>query len=50
MYPEVRFSTRKDKFLEIAYVETSGFELGSIKYGGGIERQYMHRQKELKHR
>ena len=47
-YPEVRFSTRKDDFFEITHVETSGFELGSIKYGGGIERQYIHRQKELK--
>ena len=47
-YPEVRFSTRKNDILGISHLETSGFELGSIKYGGGVERQYMHRSKELK--
>ncbi len=47
-YPEVRFFTRKNDILDISHLETSGFELGSIRYGGGIERQYMHRSKELK--
>ena len=34
--------------LEIDDVETSGFELTSIRYGGGIERPYLYRRKELK--
>lgn len=46
-YPEVRFSTRLDDDLEICSLETFGLELGSIRYGGGIERQYIHRRKEL---
>ena len=47
-YPEIRFSTRKNDILDISRLEASGFELGSIKYGGEIDRQYIHRRKELK--
>lgn len=47
-YPEVRFSTQKNIHLEITQVEATGIELGYIKYGGGIERQYTYRRKELK--
>lgn len=47
-YPEVRFSTRKNDVLDISHLETSGFELESIRYGGGIERRHIHRRKKLK--
>ena len=47
-YSEVRFSTRKGHVLHTPHLRTSGFELGSIRYGGGIERRYTHRSKELK--
>ena len=47
-YPEVRFATRKDCALDITSVEASGLELGGIRYGGGIEQQYTHKQKILK--
>ena len=47
-YPEVRFSTHKRDTLEITKVETTGFDQGYIKYGGGIEQQYIYRRKELK--
>ena len=47
-YPEVRFATRKSDILEITEVESAGFDLGYIKYGGGTERQFMYRRKELK--
>ena len=47
-YPEVRFTTRKGDALEISYVDTSGFELGHVVYGGGVERRHMHKQKTLK--
>ena len=47
-YPEVRFSTGKDDVFDITHLHVSGFELGSISYGDGVERQYTHRVKELK--
>ena len=47
-YPEIRFSTRNNDHLEIDDVETSGFDLTSIRYGGGIDRPYLYRRKELK--
>ena len=47
-YPEVRFATPKNDTLEITEVESAGFDLGYIKYGGGTERQFMYRRKELK--
>ena len=47
-YPEVRFATPKSDTLEITEVESAGFDLGYIKYGGGTERQFMYRRKELK--
>ena len=47
-YPEVRFATPKNDTLEITEVESTGFDLGYIKYGGGTERQFMYRRKELK--
>lgn len=47
-YPEVRFATPKSDTLEITELESAGFDLGYIKYGGGTERQYMYRRKELK--
>ena len=47
-YPEVRFSTGKDDVVDITHVHPSGFQIGSISYGGGVERQYTHKVKELK--
>lgn len=47
-YPEVRFSTRKSEALEIDNVKAIGLDLGYIRYGGGIERQFTYRRKELK--
>ena len=47
-YPEVQFATPKSDILEITEVESAGFDLGYIKYGGGTERQFMYRRKELK--
>ena len=47
-YPEVRFSVGKSDALEITDIQTSGFELESIRYGGGIERKFTHARKNLK--
>ena len=47
-YPEVRFSTGKNDIFDISIQDISGFELGSITYGGGVELQYIHKLKELK--
>ena len=47
-YPEVRFSTGKGDVFEITDLHASGIDLGSITYGGGIERHYFHKVKELK--
>ena len=47
-YPELRFATRKTDIPIIAEIATSGFDLGYIRYGGGIERSFRHQSKELK--
>lgn len=47
-YPEVQFVTRKGEAVSIDDVDTTGFNLGSIRYGHGIERSYRYTQKELK--
>lgn len=47
-YPEVRFSTGKDDPVDISQLQASGIQLGSIRYGGGVERHYTHKLKELK--
>ena len=47
-YPEVRFATPKSDTLEITEVESAGFDLGYIEYGGGIKQQFTYRRKELK--
>ena len=47
-YPEVRFSTGKDDVVNISQLHASGIHLGVIRYGGGIERHYTHKVKELK--
>ena len=47
-HPEVRFTTCEGDTLEISDVHASGFELGHVVYGGGVERRYMHKQKTLK--
>ena len=47
-YPEVRFSTPISDAIAINQVEMTGFELGAIQYGFGIERQYTYKRNELK--
>ena len=47
-YPEVRFATRKTDRPIVAEIATSGFDLGYIRYGGGVERAFRHQSKELK--
>ena len=47
-YPEVRFSTPISDAVAINQVEMTGFELGGIQYGFGIERQYTYKRNELK--
>ena len=47
-YSEVHFATRKGDSLKIADVDTGGFDLGHIVYGGGVKRRYMYKQKMLK--
>ena len=47
-YPQVSFATRKSDATIISEINAAGFDLGYIKYGGGIERQHMYRVKELK--
>ena len=47
-YPEVRFATRKGDSLKITGVDTGGFDLGHIVYGGGVKRRYLYKQKTLK--
>lgn len=47
-YPEVRFSTGKDDVVTICQLRASGIQLGSIRYGGGVERRYIHKVKKLK--
>ena len=47
-YPELRFATRKADPPIIAEIATSGFDLGFIRYGGGVEQAFRHQAKELK--
>lgn len=47
-YPEVRFATRKGDVIEITDVNTGGFDLAHIMYGGGVKRQYVYKRKTLK--
>lgn len=47
-YPEVRFATGKSYVPKVSEIEASGFDLGYIRYGGGIERQFRYATKELK--
>lgn len=47
-YPEVRFSTDKNVDLKIPRVNASGIVFESLRYGDGIEQQFVHRQRELK--
>ena len=47
-YAEVRFSTPISDAVAINQVEVTGFELGAIRYGFGIERQYIYERNELK--
>ena len=47
-YSEVRFATDKDDAFDITHLRASGLDLGSIRYGGGLERTFTHRVKELK--
>ena len=47
-YPEVRFATRKGDVIEITDVNTGGFDLAHITYGGGVKRRYVYKRKTLK--
>ena len=47
-YPELRFATSRSHYPTISKIAVVGFELGYIRYGGGIERQFRHTTKELK--
>ena len=47
-YPEVRFSTGKEDAVNVSELHASGIQVCSIKYGGGVERHYTHKVKELK--
>ena len=47
-YPEVRFSTGKNDFFNINQLRVSGFQIGIIRYGGGVERHFRHTVRELK--
>ena len=47
-YPEVHFATGKSDELTVSEVNASGIKLGYIRYGGGIERTYKYKKKELK--
>ena len=47
-YPEVRFWTKKMDVATVTHVDASGFVLGAIQYGFGVERQYVYKRKELK--
>ena len=47
-WPQVSFATKKSDTTVISGINASGFDLGYIKYGGGIERQHEYKVKELK--
>lgn len=47
-YPEVRFATRKSDQFKITNIETRGFDVSHIEYGGGVRRRYVYNQKTLK--
>lgn len=47
-YPEVKFATSLDDDLGLVGVEVEGLMLGSIRYGGGIERDHRYTAKRLK--
>ena len=47
-YPKVSFATRKTDAPIISEINSSGFHLDYITYGGGIKRAFVHGVKELK--
>ena len=47
-YPKLIFATGKSDALTVSEVTAAGFDMGYIKYGGGIELSYRYMSKELK--